>query len=178
MDNILPRGAIEWEAPGDHLIEQYAQAEDVSALVHRQPASLFWRHIWCRAQHQARFSVRGRGTERRRDRGTGGRRDREVIDFRSYLSVSPSPRPSVPLSLHRRVSLSSRRPVALSPRQKFGDAEIKDLEITVRAHHHVFRFYVAVDNPRRVRDGQGVSDLSGYVERPVQRQRRDGHQLA
>src|SRR5262252_1587345 len=105
MDNIFPCGAIEWEAPGDHLIEQHAQAEDVSALVHRQPASLFWRHIWCRAQHQARFSVRGGGTE--------GRRDREVIDFRSYLSVSPSLRPSVPLSLHRRVSLSSRRPVAL-----------------------------------------------------------------
>src|SRR5262249_56730957 len=35
MDNILPCGAIEWEAPGDHLIDQHAPAEDVSALVHR-----------------------------------------------------------------------------------------------------------------------------------------------
>src|SRR5262249_52507145 len=146
-----------------------------------------------------RFSVGGGGTERRSVGGTGRRRDREVIDFRPYLSVSLSLCLSVPLSLHRPVAPSPRRPVAPSPPpppppspppppppsppprvalsqgQKLGDAEIKDLEIAVRAHHHVFRFDVAVDDPRRVRDGQGVSDLSGYVERPVQRQRRDGH---
>src|SRR5215813_532360 len=64
-----------------------------------------------------------------------------------------------------------------TPHYQLGYAEIQDLEIAVRSDHHVFRLDVAVDDSRRVRDGQGVTDLSGDIERPSQFQRPAGHQL-
>ena len=47
---------------------------------------------------------------------------------------------------------------------KLGDAEIEDLHQSVRADHHIFRLYVAVDDPGRVGGRQAGRYLQGNVD--------------
>src|SRR5687767_13715869 len=66
VDDGGARSAGERRATGVHLVEHYAEAENVGARVNAQPASLFWRHILRSAHYGA-----GHGLIRRAGRGRG-----------------------------------------------------------------------------------------------------------
>ena len=49
------------------------------------------------------------------------------------------------------------------------EAEVEQLDVAIRPHHHVLRLDVAVDDLRRVRDGQRLGHLLRDAHHPLER---------
>src|SRR5262249_7575182 len=98
---FVARPPLERRSPRDHLVKNYAKAEDIAPPLPILPTRLFRRHIPYPPQRHSGNGEgerqRDGGTERLRDRETEGRGDSVSIHRFITLSFYPSVPPSLRL---------------------------------------------------------------------------------
>ena len=86
------------------------------------------------------------------------------------LACSGAMYPGVPMTVCSCVPVASTCPGRLGGRRQLRETEVENLDAIAGAHKEVVGLQVAMDDALGMRGGQGVGDLDGEVERPVERQ--------